>query len=297
MHPVQALTKYHLSRARKTLLGRPIFEKLPKPRLETDPRELSCRPGLFVEEQLDRVTGCNRGRSLSSMMKVWTEKRWVESPLEIYELGPASIVGGVVATPSALHWFSPHQPRIADSLGVAPKTKETVVASSQQEMKFFGHWLGDDCAAYEAYRDHPHIRSMHRPKWADLPFFESAFAQDWKEHAVLQSDNLILLRSLGFDRRKAARYRILRERLRNAAAGDRRPNNIVFIRRGLTAKPRAIIRNEAELVRRLEEHGIEIATPEENTAAFMQKILDASLIISVEGSQACHAIYALRDGG
>ncbi|MFC3166518.1 hypothetical protein [Paracoccus fontiphilus] len=28
-----------------------------------------------------------------------------------------------------------------------------------------------------------------------------------------------------------------------------------------------------------------------------RQILDASVIISVEGSQACHAIYALREGG
>lgn len=267
------------------------------PELEARPIELPCRPGLYEPDQLNRVRSCNRGHSLASMMEVWTQTRWIERPLEIYRLGSASIVEGVIATKYALHWMALQKPRLADAVMQAPVSEETVITNSMQGLEFFGHWLGDDCAAYEAFRDHPDLKSMCMPAWNDLPFFQQAFNQQWNQNALIQSKNLILLRALGFDRRKAERYRILRSRLRAAYRDAVETGKVVFIRRGASAKPRATIANEAELLRHLEDRGITIVTPEGNTGTFTRQILDASVIISVEGSQACHAIYALREGG
>ncbi|MFC3168529.1 hypothetical protein, partial [Paracoccus fontiphilus] len=260
--------RYKTARFQKALLGRAIFAELPMPELEARPIELPCRPGLYEPDQLNRVRSCNRGHSLASMMEVWTQTRWIERPLEIYRLGSASIVEGVIATKYALHWMALQKPRLADAVMQAPVSDETVITNSMQGLEFFGHWLGDDCAAYEAFRDHPDLKSMCMPAWNDLPFFQQAFNQQWNQNALIQSKNLILLRALGFDRRKAERYRILRSRLRAAYRDAVETGKVVFIRRGASAKPRATIANEAELLRHLEDRGITIVTPEGNTGTF-----------------------------
>lgn len=229
-------------------------------------------------------------------MRIWTETTWMERPLSIYRLGPAVVLGGTIITNQARHWICGNKASFFDVLRGIEHKPEIVLANTTQGLGFFGHWLGDDCASFQAFQDHPELRSMRRPGWSDMAFYEQAFQQNWNEHEVMHTDNLILLRGLGFGNRKTERYRTLRRLLRERVPDRPASGRIVFIRRGASAKKREIT-NWDELSRRLEDHGIDILTPEGDTEAFVRSILDASLIITVEGSQACHAIYAVRDGG
>ncbi|WP_207102712.1 glycosyltransferase family 61 protein [Paracoccus shandongensis] len=297
MSPFQTVIRYKTARLKQKLLGYPIFADLPEPEPTAEPRQLSCRAGLYEPDQLSRVLGCNRGVSLAYVLDVWTQTKWIETPISVFRLGPATIIGGVVATKTALHWMDWPQPKFREAFDQSPVSDETVIANSLQGLRFFGHWLGDDCTAYEEFRDHPDLRSMRRPKWNDLPFFEQAFDQHWQEDAIIRSNNLVLLRALGFDRRKAQHYRSLRKKLRKTVPEQGQSAKIVYIRRGASAKPRAIVTNEEMLIECFSKQGVEVVTPEGNAKTFAEKILDASIIISVEGSQACHAIYALREGG
>jgi hypothetical protein len=273
-----------------------LFAPLPEPEAEYTPGQVTSRPALYEPEQLDRVTRCNLNRSLDFMMRLWTDTRWTEAPMSIYRLGPAVVLGGTVITPQARHRLRDDHVGFRRALKGSVRQPEIVLANSLQGLKFFGHWLGDDCTAFEAFRDHPALWSVRRHAWSDMAYYEGAFRQDWQEQDVMQTDNLILLRDLGFGRRKTERYRTLRGRLREHVRDRQASGKIVFIRRGASAKKREII-NWDELRQRLEDRGISIVTPEGDTASFVQNILDASLVITVEGSQACHAIYALREGG
>ena len=211
-------------------------------------------------------------------MRLWTDTRWTEAPMSIYRLGPAVVLGGTVITPQARHRLRDDHVGFRRALKGSVRQPEIVLANSLQGLKFFGHWLGDDCTAFEAFRDHPALWSVRRHAWSDMAYYEGAFRQDWQEQDVMQTDNLILLRDLGFGRRKTERYRTLRGRLREHVRDRQASGKIVFIRRGASAKKREIT-NWDELRQRLEDRGISIVTPEGDTASFVQNILDASLVM------------------
>jgi hypothetical protein len=182
--PFKTVFRYKTARLRKTLLGPTVFAELPSPELEVAPVELSCRPGLYEPDQIGRVQGCNRGHSLASMMEVWTQTRWTERPLEIYRLGPASIVGGVIATEQALHWMDLQMPRLKDAISRVPASDETVVPNSMQGLEFFGHWLGDDCTAHEAFRNHPDIKFHAQARMERSSFFSAGFRSALERNCV-----------------------------------------------------------------------------------------------------------------
>lgn len=297
MRPVHGYLSYVIAQLRKRISGRPVFGDFGQPELEHPARELSCRPALYEPDQLSRITGGGNGMTFDTLMTLWTQTRWTEAPLHIFRLGPACILRGTVITRKAMHWMDVPRPMLNDLLVDVPSTPESVVLNSQQGLRFFGHWLGDDCSSYEAFPDHPGLISMKRPKWGDVAFYEKAFDQHWQDQNVIVSENLILLNSLGFSRRKGDRYRTLRHRLRKAIGPTGEPGKIVYIRRGPSAKMRTWIANDDDVATALEARGITVVTPEGDTAAFVRTILDAAIVITMEGSQARHSIYGLCDGG
>ncbi|MDO5647130.1 glycosyltransferase 61 family protein [Paracoccus sp. (in: a-proteobacteria)] len=295
-HAVAKWADFQAAKLSQKLFGREIFADLPAPVRESDPQDVACRPGLFEPDQLDRVRHCYLNRTLRGVMDNWAADRFTETPMETYHLGAATVLPGVIYTRSARHWFSLSVPKLADVLGSYERNRHTVLLNSMQGIRYFGHWLGDDTTVYEAYRGHPDICSVHLRDWADLGFFQAAFQQNWRQHRVIDTDNLILNRNVGFSRKKTQHWHQMRDRLRQHIQPGPGAGKVVYISRGASASQREISNWDA-LHRWLSDQNIPVVTPENDTAEFTRNILDADVIISVEGSQACHAIYNLRPGG
>lgn len=272
---------------------RPAFRPI------STPGEMSGRRALFDHAHLSRVTACAFGRSLESLVGDLTATHWREGPLLRAELGPAATVGGTILTREG--WFV-HSEFVnvspADLRTAPPPRPRAVVANSMQGLRYFGHWLSDDVSAAEAYRGDPDLVSLPLGKWADQPVYAQLFGQTCEpRHPILRAESMTLIRDLGFSHAKVARYRALRSRLRQGFTSDEaRPGRIVFIQRGPSGDPREIA-NWPELERALVAAGVTIIRPEGDTRAFIRAMLDASIIITVEGSQDRHALYSLRDGG
>lgn len=278
------------------LRGGDFYTLLPEGRPEQEPQTIPCRQAIFDPDHLSRVVACGFGIELSVALEILTTDSYRESPLTYRDLGPVVIIGGVALSPDALYWLKPHRPALAALLSAPPVRARAIAPHSGPGLHFFGHWLGDDCAAYEAVRDDPDLVTLRRPHWPDATTYEHLFDQRWTDETVMRCDRLILANDMGFSRRKAERYRVLRRKLRDRLGATGGDGRIVYIRRGPSAEPRNIV-NAPQLEARLEAEGVEIVTPEAGNADFLSRIVDASVIISVEGSQACHAIYALRDRG
>ena len=167
--------------------------------------------------------------------------------------------------------------------------------NSMQGLGFFGHWLRDDCAVYEDARDRPNLLSMERPDWPDARIYEAAFGQVWPEVSFAHVGELTLYREVGFNRDKARRLRILRDRLRTACMA---PNagRIVYIRRGRQGSKRDISNQDA-LETALSAAGVHVVEPGIEGQNVITETLDSEMIITVEGSQASHGVYCLADGG
>lgn len=99
-------------------------------------------------------------------------------------------------------------------------------------------------------------------------------------------------------RSKRDRYHELRRRLRAASkSAPGTPTRGVFLDRGETGE-RRILSNSAAIRDTLAARGFTILHPERmNTEAIMQAMLDAPIVVGVEGSQLSHAAYTLADHG
>jgi hypothetical protein len=209
-------------------------------------------------------------------------------------LSDAMVLGGEIFSGDKRYLMSRRSPFLALSQTLH-EFEEVGIPNSMQGLQYFGHWLGDDCPAYEvlARSSHPQISSMRRPDWADAATYEAAFEQDWTGLDAFFATSMTLVRELGFNLDKRARIETLRRRLRNKYEPNR---GVVFVARGASGNHRSPS-NQDELIHFLAAEGVRIVFPEVDVQDVIAKCLDADVVITVEGSQARHAKYGLRHGG
>lgn len=119
-------------------------------------------------------------------------------------------------------------------------------------------------------------------------------APDLPDHARV--DRLILYSDFAQNSFKAARYRTLRARLRQAVGSARAPAG-VFLRRGSDGERRELV-NEAALIDLLTTQGFDILDLNRLDASeIARRSLDARIVVGVEGSHLSHAIYSMADAG
>jgi len=290
-----AIRKLILQRTAKRKIFRASgFAKLPAAKVLRQGQALPGRPPLFEPEQLERVISCGFGHSVREEVARLTATHFMEGVPEEYDLGPCVIAGGQIFSETETYYFSDRSPLKA-MRGPLQKLGPIKLASTEQGVKYFGHWLRDDCALYELIRDDGKIWSLTRPHWPDTQIYEAAFDQDWTPLDFAFCENLTVYRELGFNRDKSRRFDILRQKLR-----DKHPQHeggkIVYLSRGATSSPRNMS-NAAAFEAELEKAGIQIVEPEIDPASLPAKLLNAKMIITIEGSQAAHGVYMLGKGG
>ncbi len=170
------------------------------------------------------------------------------------------------------------------------------VALTSGGCAYFGHWLRDDCATALLPVDPGPRVIMKSPDWPDKTIYRTLFEQTAPEVLDCAAiDELVYYDDIYQNGFKVPRFEQLRATLRRHVTPEN-AGRIVYIRRGPSARHRPFY-NEEAVLETLASHGIEIVTPESDTESFIAKILDAALVISVEGSQLSHAVYTLRKGG
>lgn len=220
--------------------------------------------------------------------------RFTTSPMEIYEMGKACIIGSFVETRSTSYWLG-GAARLHNPLRKAEKFDGLVIANTHQGLTYFGHWLGDDCVAYEALAEFGDIRSMRRHAWPDCEGYQDLFEQRWQETSFATAERLFIQREIGFNSEKKQRFQLLRKRIRQKLEAPNK-GKIVYLERGPSGDRRAVL-NEEHLKRELVDAGVCIVSPEKGVEATISQLLDAQVIISVEGSQVTHGIFTLADEG
>ncbi len=267
---------------------------LPDPTEEPPPATIRCHPGLYEPDQIGRVLACGFNRSLASEIEKLDAQSFIEIPKTRYTLRDAFIAGGWIYSQRGRLLLGNQYPLRALRQKIRCYDKATLL-NSKQGLKYFGHWMRDDCALYEDVCDTLNLISMKRPYWPDSHIYETAFGQSWDEVDFAHVRELTLYRELGFNHNKARRWRLLRQKLR---ASHPSPNagKIVYISRGRLGAAREIA-NQSALESALSAAGIHIVEPGLEDQNLIPEVLDAAMIITVEGSQASHCVYCLADGG
>ncbi len=254
------------------------------------------RPAIYDPEHLQRVVKTGFDRTMESEVEKLDARVVRSTPPKLTVFEDVLSCGGRFFGPGTNHFMAKGQP-IRQAFQVPSEYDHVVITNSSLGLRYFGHWLRDDCAARGLARPSTAIlKSLVRPDWSDCRFYEEAFDQDWPEEAVFFARKLTVLTDIGFSPDKRRRLNILRGQLRQKSqAGDNR-DGIVYIRRGETSVPRTMA-NEDALVARLSDAGITIVEAETGGETIARAMLDAAIVIGIEGSQLTHATYNLRDNG
>lgn len=272
------------------------FEKLPPPEIIRPADLMDCRPALFEAEHLKRVRACGFKSAIHQEVSKLSATCFWEAPTERYRLGPAVIAGGCILTERAMHYIGARSPLTAARAPLAELGEEHL-ATTQQGLHYFGHWLRDDCTLYEFLREQGHEPlALARLDWPDMRVYEAAFGHGWHTADFARVSDLTVYREPGFNRDKARRIHALRARLRAAHPEDHTGGHIVYLSRGQTGSPRNMSNGES-FERAMEAAGIRVVAPGSDPETLLEALLDARMIITIEGSQAAHGVYMLGKGG
>lgn len=160
---------------------------------------------------------------------------------------------------------------------------------------YFGHWLTDGIP--QALIDPgkgalwmPPIRgSSHSPDYLDALDLKLAAS------TVLHAKEMIAYQDFGQGSHKRQRYEVIHQRLLDRY-GNADPSSCVYIKRGSTGVARSIV-NEDALIASLVARNWQVLDIATASVADMQRVLlNASVVVSIEGSQLDHAILAMPKG-
>ncbi|MBR0995460.1 glycosyltransferase family 61 protein [Bradyrhizobium japonicum] len=271
--------------------------------LHTTPDEIEIvYPESFVEGpyaltlpgQLDRISsvafggnvGIEVGQFLGAKRRIGATRKMVFSNV--------FIANGTIFK-NGRRWVFNDQAPLKNRRGQSKEFDFVACRSSFLGCHFFGHWLRDDCATHILASDSGIPMSMPAPPWPDRASYLSFFGQSEVDLQNAAVRKLVVFDDVSQNEQKASRLKLLRNKLRTAVAGSL--NDIVYLKRGAGGGARKLV-NEEELVTLLEAMRIKIVEPEAiGTSQLVRDLIDARLIISIEGSQISHALYCLREKG
>lgn len=270
--------------------GSSAFDDLPPPELTGNPEVLAHRPVMFDPDHLDRVLACGFDGDRAEEFAKLRNDSFVGTSAERYRMGESIIIGGTIITRRARHILRA-LPEFRNLMSGMAVHDQATLTNTQQGLHYFGHWLQDDCTLFEAVKDAPNLLSIARPDWPDRHYYEAGFGQTWTETRFAHIGDLTVWRDLSYSADKTRRMQALRARLRQRQSAQG-PGRIIYVSRGPLGEPRNMSNVDA-FETALRTAGIDVVEPGQGGGG----MLGARMVIAIEGSQACHGLYALADGG
>ncbi len=180
-----------------------------------------------------------------------------------------------------------------------PPVKEASLVSTRSGCEFFGCLLLDDFPIeLLAEGDAPKVCVPSRPSGHEAGYRELLGLQPRRELRRTRVDELTVWVDPPHNPSKSDRYRRLRRALRERVGphqGEASGGPRVYLRRGGAGQQRLLV-NEPELEAALAGQGFLILDPMQTSARDIARLtLDASLVVSVEGSQISHAIFSMAE--
>lgn len=279
----------------RVFLGRLDFERAAHSQWMLSPEEEARSPSaVYMDGQLDRVVGVTS--------ETTREQEW------------RRILGGVVTHAASMaylfrrvdlrdghiyarRWKHSLAQRRASPFanGRPTHVDRAALCCSYIGNRYFGHWLTDDLplslAAAELACPIRNEVSLtpHQQEYSQLLRVSPAHI------AAASIDELIVLIDHSQGSSKRRRYQELRRRLRGDVAKS--GGEGVMILRGNSGVSRQLL-NEDAIAEKLSSRGFVIVDPtKESARSMLERLLDARVVVGVEGSHLAHALYALRDGG
>jgi Glycosyltransferase 61 len=279
-----------LNRFVAKILGKPMdlnrYEAL-----ELCPIEMhTVAPAVYLPAHLQRVLGAHSLSSLELEHQRLTKTSATHGATTLYQIGKACLFRGGVWTKK--REYASRLLRDDDAI-YCVEMEKAVLTDSDIANKYFGHWLQDAVPASLIGTNEMPAISFRKPHYPHAQGYHDLFGLELIYANSGHVKDLYLINDAAQNSYKVKRYQLLRDRMQQALNPIDCAYKGVFIARGVSGAARTLI-NEQEVIDHLLKHGFNVVYPEKMTVAdLMQKLWNAPLVITVEGSAQNHANYPI----
>jgi hypothetical protein len=253
----------------------------------------TIRPAVFLAGQIERITGTLPYFNLERVIKDATTPTVTHGPTVAFYVKNAVLLDGAVYAGHYKHTIADKS--LFDTVArEACHLQIAALASSYMGTKYFGHWLRDDCVQYELAQSMAPVLCVRRPAFNHQQAYQSYFNQNWTPTDRALIDELIIFQDFAQNRLKRSRYKALRDRIRTQFHSNNE-RQYIYLRRGHTGSPRTV-ENENEILEALVAQDFAVVDVEtDELSHIINTLLNAKLVISVEGSHIAHCAFTCPD--
>ena len=270
-------------------------------RIEISPTETVVHtPALFPEGALDKVTGLSPWRTWPQETELFQGGPRTHLATTAFVVDDVTISGPFVYKGATKYDAGYGMARLwRAQQGPATEIEEATLVSCFAGSRFFGPFLKDSLPQELLPDGGSQQITMRTKKYSHEPGYRTLFdlpAPPRIEYGRIR--RLTFFQDFGQNAGKAARYRLMQDRLRSQVGPRKQePAKGIYLKRGQTGEAR-ILTNEQELEEYLVNMGFDVVEPAKLPAdEVARRTLDAPVVISVEGSHISHVVYSMsRDG-
>jgi Glycosyltransferase 61 len=247
-------------------------------------------PAIHLDGQIERVTGSPLESTKAQEIESATKLRGRHAPTIAYHLRDVALVDGSVYSGNMRFFVRDLEaPNSAEPIDL----DRAALVSSYYGVKYFGHWLRDDCTLHLLARDLD-IPPLCLPGPAGLHIegYKSLFDQSCAPTFRARIKHLTIFSDYHQNGLRRQRYEHLR-----AIVAARFPRgalrSYVYLKRGVDGVPRTID-NEDEIIRALTACGFTVLdTASTPLDELLGTLVNARIVVSLEGSHIAHCVYSM----
>jgi hypothetical protein len=250
-------------------------------------------PVVFLSGQLEKVTGAPLESTVAAEIRATTAREVNHAATIAYHIRDAALLGAVVYSRNLKY-------PVSDAF-VASKTRpiqieKAVLASTFTGLKYFGHWMKDDCTLRLLCEDFGNPLCVRIPPHSDIVKYAGYFGQDWSTSTdSAWINHIVIMQDFAQNSFKKQRYEKLRSRIK-VRFGGQQASSFVYLKRGATGASR-LVHNEAEIIDELLKRGfIVLDVAVDSLEQVLTVLSQARLVVSMEGSHCAHCVAAMPSG-
>jgi hypothetical protein len=249
---------------------------------------VEANPPIFLDGQFEKITATAPDTDIAAQIHAVTKRDVVHAPTIAYHIRNAVLLNGSLYSGRWKHYL--REPYCDFDRTVPVYLDTAALASTLFGLKYFGHWLKDDCLLYE-------LAEMHGPLSIQpqyIPYqkaqYESLLLQDWTPTSRAQIDHVVVYQDFAQNSLKRRRHELLAARIRSRLTP--KSAALVYLRRGQTGIARPI-ENEDEIIEILVKNGfIVVDVASDSLEDVVASLQNAKIVVSVEGSHLCHCWFS-----
>jgi hypothetical protein len=254
-------------------------------------------PVFYLDNQLERVTGSSEWSTKENEIAIMTKMRGTNGPTFAYHIRDATLFDGSIYSDN-LRYFVAEPQRFNRRSSEVESFDSCALVSSFYGMKYFGHWLRDDCS-FQHLASELCLRPLCLPvsPAPHVAQYKSLFGQIYQPVVRARIRDLVIFEEHSQNSLRLKQYEALRARI--AARFPRKgQERFIYLKRGKTGIPR-VLENEDQVIEVLMKRGFSVVDVENDELHnIISTLVDAKVVISIEGSHIAHCTFAIpRNGG